>query len=96
MTAGGQIRGQPPRLGDAPSEVTRRSGTGVGSTVTSYYTAGAHNPAGCISSAWTGLVCTSGPAAQALTGGQPDLPTTRYSDDYLLRPTVLTPTRRLF
>ena len=92
MTPGGLIRGQPLRLGDAPSEVTRRSGTGVGSTVTSYYTAGAHNPAGCISSTWTGLVCTSGPAAQALTGGQPDLPTTRYSCDYLLRPTVLTQT----
>ena len=67
MTAGGLIRGRPLSLG-APSGVTRRSVTGGGNTVTSYYTAGADNPAGCSSSAWTGLVCTSGPAAQALAG----------------------------
>ena len=68
------------------------AGTGVGTTVTAYYSPGADNPSACTSSAWTNLPCTSGPAASAAGTGVSDLPTTRYQYDYLLRPVTVTET----
>ena len=63
-----------------------------GTRVTTYFTAGAHNPATCVSTAWYGQVCKIGPGAQPSTAGLPGLPVTTYTYDALLRPTVTTET----
>ena len=63
-----------------------------GTRVTTYFTAGAHNPAACVSTAWYGQVCKIAPGAQPTTTGLPGLPVTTYTYDALLRPTVTTET----
>ncbi len=63
-----------------------------GARVTTYFTAGAHNPATCTSTAWYGQICKIGPGAQPTTAGLPGLPVTTYTYDALLRPTVTTET----
>jgi YD repeat-containing protein len=63
-----------------------------GTTRTTYYTAGAHNPAACTSSAWYGLACKVEPGAQPGVAGLPQLPVETYSYDTFLRPTVVTET----
>jgi RHS repeat-associated protein len=68
------------------------SSSNPGTRVTTYYTAGAQNPAACTSAAWYGQVCTTSPGAQPTTSGLPGLVTTRYTYDTLLRPTVVTET----
>ncbi len=49
-----------------------------------YYKAGTNNAA-CENSGWSGLVCTSGPAAQPGTTGLPNLPVTQTFYDSQLR-----------
>lgn len=68
------------------------STTNPGTRVTTYYATGAHNPATCTSTALYGQVCSEGPGSQPTTSGLPGLPTTTYSYDALLRPTVTTET----
>jgi RHS repeat-associated protein len=61
-----------------------------GTRVTTYYAAGTHNPAGCVSDHWYGQVCKVGPGAQPSGNGLPELPTTTYTYDTLLRPVTTT------
>ncbi|MGH3715468.1 MAG: hypothetical protein ACRDT4_18695 [Micromonosporaceae bacterium] len=77
-------------------EVRQPSAAGIsaspGTTKTSYYTTGAHNPGVCTSSAWYGLACKTEPGAQPAIAGLPQLPITTYTYDGHLRPTVVTET----
>lgn len=50
------------------------SATAVGTTLTTYYTPGTRNDAGCVNSAWVNLVCKTQPASQPTTAGLPKLP----------------------
>lgn len=83
---------------DAGAVIEQRQPSAAGTTaspgtrVTTYYTAGAHNPAGCVSSVWYGQVCKTAPGAQPTTTGLPGLATTTYTYDLALRPTVVTET----
>lgn len=60
--------------------------TDPGTRVTTYYTAGAHNPAACVSSVWYGQVCKTAAGAQPTTApacpawSPPPTPTTRPCD----------------
>lgn len=77
---GAQTRRQQPS--DSPA--TSAGGTGAGTTVLTYYKVGTNNAA-CENSAWAGLVCTSGPAAQPGTPSLPNLPVTQTFYDNQLR-----------
>jgi RHS repeat-associated protein len=68
------------------------SATAVGTTLTTYYTAGTRNDAGCVNSAWINLVCKIQPASQPTTAGLPKLPVTWTTYDWLGRPTTVTET----
>jgi hypothetical protein len=57
-----------------------------GTRVSSYYTAGTHNPGTCTSTVWYGQLCRVAPGAQPGTSGLPGLPTTTYSYDAHRRP----------
>ena len=63
-----------------------------GTTKTTYYTAGTHNPATCVSSVWYGLACKVEPGAQPGVAGLPQLPVKTFTYDAFLRPTVVTET----
>ncbi len=64
----------------------------AGTTKTTYYTAGAHNPATCVSSVWYGLACKVEPGAQPGMAGLAQLPVKTFTYDAFLRPTVQTET----
>ncbi|MCW2599501.1 MAG: repeat protein [Frankiales bacterium] len=65
----------------------------AGVTVTSYYTTGTQNIAGCVNNAWVNLPCKTSPAAQPGTSGLPNLPVKQVTNyDALLRPTQVTET----
>jgi len=66
--------------------------TAVGTTKTTYYTAGTRNDAGCVNSAWVNLVCKTEPGSQPTTAGLPKLPVTQTTYDWLGRPTAVTDT----
>jgi RHS repeat-associated protein len=68
------------------------SATAVGTTKTTYYTAGTRNDAGCVNSAWVNLVCKTEPGSQPTTAGLPKLPVTQTTYDWLGRPTTVTET----
>ena len=68
------------------------SATAVGTTKTTYYTAGTRNDAGCVNSAWVNLVCKVEPGSQPTTAGLPKLPVTQTTYDWLGRPTPVTET----
>jgi RHS repeat-associated protein len=68
------------------------SATAVGTTKTTYYTAGTRNDANCVNSAWVNLVCKTEPGSQPTTAGLPKLPVTQTSYDWLGRPTTVTDT----
>jgi hypothetical protein len=68
------------------------SATAVGTTKTTYYTAGTRNDAACVNSAWVNLACKTEPASQPTTTGLPKLPVTQTTYDWLGRPTTVTET----
>ena len=57
-----------------------------------YFTAGTTNNAGCVNTAWVGLLCKQAPGAQPTTSGLAQLPVTTYTYDYLGRPLTKTET----
>lgn len=85
------------RLDPTTGQVLKRSqpsdtaGTGVGTTQTTYYSAGATNNGACVNNAWYMQVCRTNPASQISPrpSGMPDLPATYSVYDYLLRPSTV-------
>jgi RHS repeat-associated protein len=66
-----------------------KAGGGAGTTKVTYYTAGSSG--GCLKSAYAGLRCEVGPAAQPGTAGLPELLVTKYTGyDGLDQPTEMT------
>lgn len=63
------------------------SGTGAGTTLSSYYAAGIRSDAGCVNDAWVGQLCKTYAAAAPSSG--PELPSTHTSYDYALRPVTV-------
>ena len=68
------------------------SATAVGTSKTTYYTAGTRNDASCVNSAWVNLVCKVEPGSQPTTAGLPKLPVTHTTYDWLGRAMTVTET----
>ncbi len=68
--AGNTVESRQPKANSA--------GTDAFTTVTSYFTA--TGTGGCVNASWTGLACTSGPAAQPSTGNPLPVSTYTYND----------------